>query len=52
MNTKLVRKAIELFPSVTYQPKSKVKHLRRKWLEAVNQMGSKWILSKPIEVRA
>lgn len=48
MDIKLKRRAVRVFPRVSYQPLTSTKQLRRKWLVAVYELGDRWILSTPV----
>ena len=43
--TKLIRRATQLFPHQEHTSRKGVKHLRREWVKCINYLGPKWLLA-------
>lgn len=50
MKTKMLTHVRELF-AVDYVPKHTQRHNQRQWIRAVRQLGDRWILANPINIR-
>lgn len=48
MNVTVLRRVRKVFNS-PYAPASVNRHNQRQWVRSVRQLGSKWLLAKPVE---
>jgi hypothetical protein len=50
MKVKMLKHVRELF-AADYVPKHTQRHNQRQWVRAIRQLGDRWILAKPINIR-